>query len=239
MIRIFAQWQDRVILSEESHHHLVNVLRVQPHEMIELLIDSSVYLAKVRQLKPLVIERLEKIHSNHELPFLMTLIYPVSKGERFDWVVQKATELGVHELIPCSSERTVVVWQTDDLQKKFQRYQRMIDEATLQSKREKRMKMDRYLSLSQALSLSFDHQWIASEYHLEDTKSKESIPVIAPGKHVAMVVGPEGGFSEKEIQLAIRHQFQPLSLGPSILRTETAVTVALSILRDRGINHDK
>jgi 16S rRNA (uracil1498-N3)-methyltransferase len=63
--------------------------------------------------------------------------------------------------------------------------------------------------------------------------------VIAPGKHVAMVVGPEGGFSEKEIQLAIRHQFQPLSLGPSILRTETAVTVALSILRDRGFNHDK
>jgi 16S rRNA (uracil1498-N3)-methyltransferase len=239
MIRIFAQWQDRVILTEDSHHHLVNVLRVQANELIELLIDSVVYLAKVRQVKPLVIERLEKIQSNHELPFLMSLIYPVSKGERFDWVVQKATELGVHELIPCSSERTVVVWQPDDLQKKFQRYQRMIDEATLQSKREKRMKMDRYLSLSEALELSFDHRWIASEYHLQDTKSKDNIPMIAHGKHVAMVVGPEGGFSEKEIQFAIRHQFQPLSLGPSILRTETAVTVALSILRDRGMNHDQ
>jgi 16S rRNA (uracil1498-N3)-methyltransferase len=238
MIRIFAQWQDRVILSEDNHHHLVNVLRVQPNETIELLIDSIVYLAKVRQLKPLIIERLEKIESNHELPFLMTLIYPVSKGDRFDWVVQKATELGVHELIPCSSDRTIVVWHPSDLPKKFQRYQRIIDEATLQSKREKRMKMDRYLHLSEALALTFDYQWIASEYHVQDTQSKNNIRAIANGKTVAMVVGPEGGFSEKEIQFAINHQFQPLSLGPSILRTETAVTVAISMLRDRGINHD-
>jgi 16S rRNA (uracil1498-N3)-methyltransferase len=239
MIRIFAQWQDRVILSEDSHHHLVNVLRIKPREMIELVIDSSIYLAKVHQVKPLIIERLEKIESNHELPFLLTLIYPISKGERFDWVVQKATELGVHELIPCSSERTVVVWQPEDLPKKFQRYQRMIDEATLQSKREKRMRMERYLNLSEALTLSFDHQWIASEYHLQDSKSKASINAIAHGKHVAMVVGPEGGFSEKEIQFAINQGFQPISLGPSILRTETAVTVALSMIRDRGINHAK
>jgi 16S rRNA U1498 N3-methylase RsmE len=55
MIRIFAQWQDRVILSEESHHHLVNVLRIQPQEMIELVIDDHVYLDKVQQLIPLVI----------------------------------------------------------------------------------------------------------------------------------------------------------------------------------------
>lgn len=237
MIRIFAQWQDRVILSEDSHHHLVNVLRVQANEMIELVIDSSVYLAKVRQVKPLIIDRLEKINSNHELPFFLTLIYPVSKGERFDWVVQKATELGVYELIPCSSERTVVVWQPEDLPKKFSRYQRMIDEATLQSKREKRMTMDRYMTLSQALTLSFDHQLIASEYHLQDPSSKFNLPSIAKGNHVAIVVGPEGGFSEKEIEFAIAHQYQPLSLGPSILRTETAVTVALAMLRDKGMNH--
>ncbi len=239
MIRIFAQWQDRVILSEESHHHLVNVLRVQPQEMIELVIDSLVYLGKVRQLKPLIIDRLEKIDSHHELPFLLTLIYPVSKGERFDWVVQKATELGVFELIPCSSERTVVVWQPDDLVKKFLRYQRMIDDATLQSKREKRMKMDRYLPLSEALTLSFDHRWIASEYHLQNASTKQCIPPIAHGQRVAMVVGPEGGFSEKEIQFAISQQYQPLSLGPTILRTETAVTVALSMIRDRGIHIGK
>jgi 16S rRNA (uracil1498-N3)-methyltransferase len=237
MIRIFAQWQDRVILSEDSHHHLVNVLRVQANEMIELVIDSSVYLSKVRQLKPLIIDRLEKINSNHELPFFLTLIYPVSKGERFDWVVQKATELGVYELIPCSSERTVVVWQPDDLSKKFSRYQRMIDEATLQSKREKRMKMDRYIPLAQALTLSFDHQLIASEYHLQDSSSKLNIPAISKGDHVAIVVGPEGGFSEQEIQFALSRQYQPLSLGPSILRTETAVTVALAMLRDRGMDH--
>jgi len=239
MIRIFAQWQDRVILSEDSHHHLVNVLRVQTNEMIELVMDSSVYLGKVRQLKPLIIDRLEKIDSDHELPFFLTLIYPVSKGERFDWVVQKATELGVYELIPCSSERTVVIWQPEDLQKKFSRYQRMIDEATLQSKREKRMKMNQYLPLAQALTLSFDHRLIASEYHLHEHSSNMNTTAIDKGNHVAIVVGPEGGFSEQEIQFAVSHQYKPISLGPSILRTETAVTVALAMLRDRGMNHGK
>ena len=237
MIRIFAQWQDRVILSEETHHHLVNVLRVQANEVIELVIDASVYLAKVRQIKPFIIERLEKIESDHELPFLLTLIYPVSKGERFDWVVQKATELGVFELIPCTSERTVVHWQSEDLTKKFQRYQRMIDESTLQSKREKKMRMQRYLPLTEAVQLPFDYKWIASEYHLHNGSSKETIPLIPRGKHVAIVVGPEGGFSEKEIQFAMANHYQPLSLGPSILRTETAVTVALAMVRDRGMNH--
>jgi 16S rRNA (uracil1498-N3)-methyltransferase len=237
MIRIFAQWQDRVILTDANHHHLVNVLRVQPQEAIELVMDEGVYAATVRQLKPLIIDRLEKIVSDHELPFFITLIYPVSKGDRFDWVVQKATELGVTELIPCTSERTVVVWQPEDVEKKFQRYQRIIDDATLQSKREQRMRMNRYLPLQAALQLPFDQKWIASEHHRTALLPKLAMTSITQGQQVAMVVGPEGGFSENEIHLATRHHFQPISLGPSILRTETAVTVALSMLRDRGTNH--
>jgi 16S rRNA (uracil1498-N3)-methyltransferase len=67
--------------------------------------------------------------------------------------------------------------------------------------------------------------------------TKLAMTSIHKGQQVAMVVGPEGGFSEAEIQLATNHHFQPISLGPSILRTETAVTVALSMLRDRGTNH--
>ena len=232
MIRIFANWQERVIISPHDEHHLVHVLRVLPGETLELLIDGQVYLGRVVSQKPLRIERLQILNVIHELPFQITLIYPVVKGEKMDWVVQKAAELGVHELIACSSERSVVQWDTQSLEKKFLRFQRIIQEATLQSKRENVMKMDRYLKLSEALLLSYDRKWVASESHLQ-TYLPTSIR-FHKNETLSLLVGPEGGLSSAELTLAISKGYQPFSLGPSILRTETAVVTALSMLRERG-----
>ena len=232
MIRIFASWQDRVILSTDDEHHLVNVLRVLPGEKIELLIAGKVFLGVVKKTKPLQIEKLDLIDASHELPIRITLIYPVVKGEKMDWVVQKATELGVDELIPCSSERSVVHWDQDDLEKKWPRFQRIIKEATLQSKRETLMKMNRYINLSDAFKLDFSSKWIASESHLQS-----SIPnslKFKKGSTISLVVGPEGGLTTNELTLAQTNGYQAFSLGPSILRSETAVIAALSLLRERG-----
>ena len=232
MIRIFASWQDRVILSGDDEHHLVNVLRVLPGEKIELLIAGKVFLGVVQKTKPLQIEKLDHIDASHELPIRITLIYPVVKGEKMDWVVQKATELGVDELIPCSSERSVVHWDQHDLEKKWVRFQRIIKEATLQSKRETLMKMNRYINLSDAFKLDFSSKWIASESHLQS--SKPNSLKFNKGSTISLVVGPEGGLSTNELTLAQTNGYQPFSLGPSILRSETAVIAALSILRERG-----
>jgi len=232
MIRIFASWQDRVILSTDDEHHLVNVLRVLPGEKIELLMEGKVFLGVIKKTKPLQIEKLNLIDASHELPIRITLIYPVVKGEKMDWVVQKATELGVDELIPCSSERSVVHWDQDDLEKKWPRFQRIIKEATLQSKRETLMKMNRYINLSDAFKLDFSSKWIASESHLQS-----SIPnslKFNKGSTISLVVGPEGGLSTNELTLAQTNGYQAFSLGPSILRSETAVIAALSLLRERG-----
>ncbi len=232
MIRIFAKWQDRVILSSNDEHHLVNVLRVHPGENLELLIGDQVFLGRVIKTKPLQIEKLNPLNLSHELPFNITLIYPVIKGEKMDWVVQKAAELGVYELIPCLSDRTVVHWDAKDTEKKFGRFQRIIQEATLQSKREVLMKMDRYLKLSEALRLEFDFKWVASEVHLHNFLP-DSLP-IKKGSSISLLVGPEGGLSPDELKMALTTGFQPFSLGPSILRSETAVVTALSMLRERG-----
>ena len=234
MIRIFAQWQNQVILTDDDAHHLVRVLRVQVGEMIELLISETVYEGRVVSLHPLVIERGQAIISNHELPFLLTLIYPLAKGERLDWVVQKATELGVHELIACESERTIVHWELASVSNKLLRYQRMIKEATLQSKREKMMIMTRYLPLYDAFKLPFDRRYLASEHHLHQAKHLLDIPPILQGERIAIAVGPEGGFSPDEVTQAGLQGYEPISLGKSILRTETAVTVALGILSQKG-----
>ncbi len=232
MIRIFAKWQDRVVLSPEDEHHLINVLRVLPGENLELLINGQVFLGRVIQRKPIQIERLQLIDQSHELPVKLTLIYPIVKGDKMDWVVQKATELGVHELIACSSERSVVRWDAKDLEKKLIRFQRIIQEATLQSKRETIMKMDRYLPLSEAILLDYSSKWIASESHMQ-TMLPPSIR-FKKDTTISLVVGPEGGLSANELTFALAKSYQPFSLGPSILRTETAVITALSLLRERG-----
>lgn len=230
MTRIFAQWQDRVVISETDAHHVVNVLRMQPGDRLELLIQENVYEGLIVSIKPLTIQRGKPFASHHELAMDITLIYPLSKGERMDWVIQKATELGVNTCIACKSDRTIVHWDDADLEKKFARYQRIIEEATLQSKREKVMRFDQYLPLSQALTLPFDHRFIASEYH--QTLPRYRLPSQPLQGKIAIVVGPEGGFSEKELAFAIEQGYQPLSLGPSILRTETAVVTALAMVRD-------
>lgn len=232
MIRIFAKWQDRVILSANDEHHLVNVLRVLPGENLELLMEGQVFFARVVSTKPLRIEKLQLINISHELPFKITLIYPVIKGEKMDWVVQKAAELGVYELIACASERTVVHWDASEKEKKFVRFQRIIQEATLQSKRETLMKMHQYMKLTNAISLPYDSKWVASISHL-DTYLPSSIR-LSKGQHLSLIVGPEGGLSEAELALALSNGYQPFSLGPSILRSETAVITALSMLRERG-----
>jgi 16S rRNA (uracil1498-N3)-methyltransferase len=233
MIRMFASGTTTISLTPEDAHHLLHVLRVQINESLELLIDGEVYAGTVRSLHPLQIEKGPRIESNHELPFAITLIYPLSKGERFDWVVQKATELGVVELIPCSSERTVVQWHRDQLPQKFNRYRRMIAEATLQSKREKMMMMTQYLPLKDALEIPFDMRLVASEYHLDNGQHLLNLPPIQPGTRIGLLIGPEGGFSQTEMTLAIAKGYQPISLGNRILRTETAVTVALGLLSQK------
>jgi 16S rRNA (uracil1498-N3)-methyltransferase len=237
MIRIFAEWQDRVTLSKDDEHHLVHVLRVKPGEKIELLIQEMVYMGRVQSTKPLVIQRLERVVSHHELPFALTLIYPISKGDRFDWVIQKATELGTQSIIVCTSERSVVKWKTEDIEKKSLRYQRIIEEATLQSKREKMMTFKAIYPLKEALAFPFDLKFIASEYHLGSSFQLPPPLKIAKDQRVALLVGSEGGFSETEVASAIQAGFKPMSLGPSILRTETAVVTGLSLIRERGLEN--
>jgi 16S rRNA (uracil1498-N3)-methyltransferase len=234
MIRIFATWQDRVILTAADEHHLVRVLRAQANEAIELLMSDGVYQGQVITTSPLTIQRGERLDSDHELPFRLTLIYPVSKGERMDWVVQKATELGTSELIPCQSDRSVVSWEPTQLDHKFQRYQKIIAEATLQSKRERMMEMHRYLKLTDAIRLPFSHRFLASEIASTTSTMLMDIPHFKRGDHVALIVGPEGGISLADSTLALAQGYLPVSLGKRTLRTETAVTVALGILANKG-----
>jgi 16S rRNA (uracil1498-N3)-methyltransferase len=214
-------------LSEDDLHHARRVLRFAIGEQFECVVHGHVHHATVTSLEPFLFTLGTMLVDNRELPFHLTLLYGVPKGDKWTWVMQKAVELGVHELIGFHSQYSVVHWTNDDVLRKQARYEAIIKEATMQSKRTMFMQATRYLAFKDVLALPFDYCYIASEHDRDVQTIIKSFP---KASRVAVLVGSEGGFSIEEVALAKQKGWQPLGLGPRILRTETAAIVAIARL---------
>jgi len=165
---------------------------------------------------------------NRSAPINIQLAIVISRGERMDWVVQKATELGVARLTPLFSERCEVRLDSRRLDKKLDHWRKVAISACEQSGLNQVPQLHRPTRLSDWLDSATDplklilHPGSASPFTRPDMPNR-----------ITLLVGPEGGFSDGEVALARQHEFLPLQLGPRILRTETAPVVALSILQHR------
>lgn len=221
----------QVVLDEDDVFHLTHVMRAKAGEQIEVVSDGLVYLAEVKKIRPLTIDVVRKIRENHELPNHVTLIASLIKGEKMDFVLQKATELGVSEIVLLQSERTVVKFKRDDKQVKLQRFNRILKEAAEQSKRSKIPALYRVIDLDHLKDVDAKVKMIAYE-GMEGTTTylNKVISSIKPGQKVAIMVGPEGGFSEHEVHIAENLGYKAVGLGRRILRSETACIYALSVI---------
>jgi 16S rRNA (uracil1498-N3)-methyltransferase len=152
----------------------------------------------------------------------------ISRGDRMDWVMQKATELGVSSIAPLLSERTEVRLGGERGEKKLRHWQQVVTSACEQCGRNQ---------LPQVLSPQVPEQWLQAvqadvRLVLHHTAGNTD-PGPTPPASVALLVGPEGGLSPAEISAAEQAGFQPLQLGPRVLRTETAPLAAIAILQAR------
>lgn len=217
-------------LSPEASQHVGTVLRMRPGESLVLFCGhNKEYLAHIHAVKKKqVIVHIESVKEiNRESSLSIHLAQAVSKGERMEWVVQKAVELGVASIIPIITERCVVKLDKDRMARKLHQWQSIAIAACEQSGRNSipvihpPMDLDQYVqapgsTLKFVLHPGCNKTW--RDYTLTQTP-------------IELLIGPEGGLSEEEILLAIQHGFQSLTLGPRILRTETAAITALSILQ--------
>ena len=148
------------------------------------------------------------------------------KGDKFDLIVQKTTELGVHEIIPVLSERSIVKIEPKKVQRKLERYQKIAKEASEQSHRTMIPAIKPFMDLSELIdySRSFKHRLVAYEASREEDQHQlaKTLSELKPDDSVLVFIGPEGGISERELDRLVDHQFQIISLGNRILRTETA-----------------
>ncbi len=232
MQRYFARTVgERVILNDDDVFHLTRVMRARKGDNIEVVSDGMVYLAEVQSLRPLVISLVKRIRENNELFNDVILIASLIKGEKMDLALQKATELGVSEIVLLQTERSVVKIKKDDKDVKFARFNKILKEAAEQSKRSKIPALYRLIDMANLRTVEADVRLIAYEGMEGNTESfNKVLQNIKPKDKIAIIIGPEGGFSEKEIDIATHLGYKKISLGRRILRSETASFYALSVI---------
>ncbi|HRI38674.1 MAG TPA: RsmE family RNA methyltransferase, partial [Nitrospira sp.] len=156
------------------------------------------------------------------------------KGEKMDWVIQKATELGVHEIIPIESRHSVVQLKADRLDHQLTRWQRIAVEAAQQSEQWRIPTIARPQSFTTALSHDRTPSTILMLTERHDGKSLQTITFPQDtSSSLLVLIGPEGGWSKEEREIAERQEVEPLTLGRQILRAETAAIATISILQSR------
>ena len=226
---------ERIALPETAAGHLVRVLRADIGDACVLFNgDGHDYDARITAIgkRSGEVEILAARTLDNESPLRITLLQALARGEKMDWILQKATELGVAAVIPVESERSEVKLDSERAGKRVAHWQSVIVAACEQSGRavvpaiappQPLANALRALPSSSALRL------------LLDPKAGQALDVIDehPGRELVLAIGPEGGWSPRDRELLRAAGFEGMRLGPRILRTETAGIAAIAVLQSR------
>jgi len=225
-----SQAASSVLLKGEEHHHLSRVARIKPGEKVTLFDrQGSDYLARVEEVRKnstrLFILEKRKIKNKR---IHITLAQALIKAKNLELVLQKATELGMSDFIPIITSRSIIKIG-DKAEKKMQRWRRIVLESAKQCGRSVVPKIHIPLDLN-----------IFFEQRAEDKKIffcgrggnylRNILVNLKPPTSVVLLIGPEGGWTESEEQDIVGHGFEAISLGPLILRSETAAIASLAMV---------
>ena len=218
-------------LEPDPSQHLSRVLRMKPGDSV-ILFDGTggQYPATISALgrKSVVAITADFDPVERESGLCLHLGIAISRGERMDWVVQKATELGVSAITPLRTERTEVRLNMERAEKKLRHWQQIATSACEQCGRNRLPNIQPAQDLAQWVSgVQADTRLVL--HHRASTAQTDT----TSASSIALLVGPEGGLSSDEIATAEQAQFRSLQLGPRVLRTETAPLAAIAILQAR------
>ncbi len=223
-----------VTITGPDVNHIRNVLRMKPGE--EILAGNGIdtdYLCRIEQIMPdRVTARILSQTESTELPARLYLFQGLPKSDKLELIIQKAVELGVYQVIPVNTRRTVVKLDAKKEESRVRRWNVIAESAAKQSGRVLVPEVTPVMELDEALAYAadFDVKMIPYEKARGMEETARAVASVRPGMSVGVMIGPEGGFEETEVSAAREAGFAPISLGRRILRTETAGLTALSIL---------
>ena len=220
------------LIEGDTAHHLGHVLRAQSGQLYELSDGSAAWLARIESVarNRVVFALLDQLPTPQSAPEI-TLLLAVIKFDAFEWAIEKATELGVHKIVPLAAARSEKGLLAAAA-KRSQRWQKILLESSQQSRRLRIPQLDGLAKPSQSFAAQSANFRLMLSERSDAPTIRSTLPVAIPAqsRSAALAIGPEGGWTDDELAAARASGFQEASLGQLILRTETAVISALSIL---------
>ena len=230
MQRYFSEIIDDNIftLSNDDSYHIKKVMRMKLNDNIEIVGNNKTYLAKIISFDPVRVQIESEIIENNESSVKVIIVQSLVNESKMDLILQKCCELGMYGIYPFKATNSVIK-ENDKMEKKIMRWQKIVKEASEQSKRNIIPKVGNLLDIEKLCSMKADLKILLSVNEmsknlknvLQDSYSYDTIII---------VVGPEGGFTCVEEEKLMKAGFIRTSLGKRVLRTETASIVALSMI---------
>jgi 16S rRNA (uracil1498-N3)-methyltransferase len=216
-------------ITDQDAHHLTRVLRVEPGQKFEISDNHSVYLAEVETARKDLVRFAILNQIDAPEPVVQTTLFAaLIRFERFEWLLEKATELGVGAVTPIQTDRSEKGLE-HAASKRLGRWNRIAREASEQSRRTRLPEIQSPIRFEDALETADGYR-----YSLEEAEAPPILSVLPdarqPGDRVALLVGSEGGWTDRERAAIAAAGWSPVSLGQNILRAETAALAALAIV---------
>lgn len=219
------------VVEGTAANHIMRVLRLRDGDALTLFDgQGGEYAARIASFRKdtAVVEVLEHRALERESALDLTLLQGISRGERMDWVMQKATELGVRRIVPLFTERSMVKLDERQRERKLQHWRAIVIAACEQCGRNRVPEVAEPTNLFDGIRAS---DAASARLLLSPSASLRARDLPQPAA-ITLLIGPEGGLADNEGEFAIRQGFQPVQLGPRILRTETAAIAALAALQN-------
>lgn len=230
---------NKIKIIGEDVNHIKNVLRYKTGDKLNVCDKDGIkYITKIESLTNNSIISIieEKLLTTTETGLNITLFQAIPKGDKMDMIVQKCTEIGINYLIPVETERVVVKMNEENIKKKIERWNKIALEASKQSGRQKVPVVTEIVNLKNVIENVSKYDIVILPYEMEkESYIKNVLRNINKNKckQIAIVIGPEGGFSESEVGMienSSNCNVARVTLGPRIYRTETAAMVTLSLV---------
>lgn len=222
-------------INGEDVNHIKNVLRLELDTLIQICDGQKNYISKIKQIEKdiIICEIIEELEGQNESNIKIDIFQGLPKSDKMEYIIQKCTELGVNEYFPISMKRSIVKLSGKDEEKKISRWQKIAEGAAKQSGRDIIPKINNVKNIDNVCKIIKDYDIFIVAYELEKQYDlKNELKSINKEKieKIGVLIGPEGGIEESEIESLKENGAKIVSLGNRILRTETVAIVISSII---------
>lgn len=224
---------NKVIINNSDYHHITKVMRMKEGNSVIVCDGSKSYKCVISLItqNEVILDINEELNENRELPVYITIAQGIVRREKMEEVIDKVTQLGASFYLPVNMERCSVKFNDEKLDRKMERMNKIAKEASEQSHRTTMLEVLKPISFKEMISDASKYDLCLYAYEvLDKDKSLKELLKTKTYKNILILIGPEGGISEKEADMMNKNSFYPISLGPRILRTEVAPTYVMAAI---------